>query len=387
MRQLFTVTAALVLSPFYWGGSSAVAQSLDDLNLQVHGFATQGFLYSSNNNWNTLDTTSGSSQWTEAVVNLTAQPQPKLRIGLQARYYLLGDYGNEISLDWAQADYKFNEKIGFRVGMVKSPTGLLNEAQDIDPSLPWVLLPQSIYPLTGRDSTLSHYGGVAYGQVALGDRFGKLEYRAFGGQRVLDDDDAAFQPTRNNGLTVPHGVTGRTFGGTLRWNAPIAGLVVGASENSGAPSGAIQYGALTGTIKLYQYRQTYYFTKYERRRVLLAGEFSRYQVSATIQLPGRPAKSGGWDQHLFYGMASYKLTDKLTAGFYYSSAINLRLPVTNARFQKDWTFSGCYDFNPFLYLKAEQHWMDGTLLGYSNSDNTNLRPNSRMTLLKLGVSF
>jgi hypothetical protein len=360
---------------------------MDDLNLQVHGYATQGFMYSTNNNWDTTDSTDGSSAWTEAVVNVAAHPQPKLRIGMQARYYLLGTYGNEITLDWAQADYKVNERFGFRAGKVKTPVGLLNETQDIDPSYLWILLPQSIYPLTARNSTLSHYGGVVYGNVPLGERFGKVEYRAFGGQRVLDEDDAAFQPLRNNGLILPNGASGRIFGGTLRWIAPIAGLIVGASENSGSLSGTIQYAAMTGTINLAQNRQTYYFSQYDRKRIMLAGEFSRYQVSAVIHIPNVPIKSGGWDMHSFYGMASYKLSEKLTGGLYYSSAIDMPIAVSSGRFEKDWAVVGRYDFNPFLYAKAEEHWVDGTLTGYSNSDNSNLQPNTRMTLLKLGVSF
>jgi hypothetical protein len=33
------------------------------------------------------------------VVNLTAQPMPKLRVGVQARYQLLGNSGNTVTLD------------------------------------------------------------------------------------------------------------------------------------------------------------------------------------------------------------------------------------------------------------------------------------------------
>jgi hypothetical protein len=138
------------------------AQSLDDLNIQVHGFATQGFMYTTANNWNLAETSSGSAAWTEAVVNLTSQPQSRLRIGVQAHYFLLGQYGNQINFDWAQADYKVNDRFGFRVGKVKSPEGMLNEIQDIDSAYLWIVLPQSVYPIANRTTTLSHYGGVVY---------------------------------------------------------------------------------------------------------------------------------------------------------------------------------------------------------------------------------
>ena len=71
--------------PFCCSGPTAAAQSMDDMNLQVHGYATPGFIYPTNNNWNTADTTDGRPAWSEAMVSMTVEPQPKLRIGVQAR--------------------------------------------------------------------------------------------------------------------------------------------------------------------------------------------------------------------------------------------------------------------------------------------------------------
>jgi hypothetical protein len=86
----FLISETVFIAMLIIGAACSPAQSMDDLNLQVHGYATQGFIYTTNNNWDTTNSTDGSSAWTEAVVNVTAQPQPKLRIGVQARYYLLG---------------------------------------------------------------------------------------------------------------------------------------------------------------------------------------------------------------------------------------------------------------------------------------------------------
>ncbi|MGD0829658.1 MAG: hypothetical protein ABR907_01860 [Terracidiphilus sp.] len=57
------------------------------------------------------------------------------------------------------------------------------------------------------------------------------------------------------------------------------------------------------------------------------------------------------------------------------------------RYQKDWKVSARYYFNPYLYAKAEQHFMDGTEVGFSTSNNTALKPKTQMTILKIGVSF
>jgi hypothetical protein len=384
-RFLIAIVALASMQP--WDVPFASAQSMDDLNLQVHGYATQGFIYTTQNSWDTTDSHDGSAAWTEAVVNLSVHPLPKLRIGMQTRYYVLGDFGNQIILDWAQADYKVNEYFGFRVGDVKTPIGLLNETQDIDPAHLWILLPQSIYPIASRNSQLDHYGGVLYGAIPLGESFGKLEYRAFAGQRVIGADDGNFQPLRDLGFSVPNGTTGKTFGGTVRWNAPVRGMTLGASENSGQTSGEVTIGPYAGTFDTGQFRQTYYFGRLERSKLMFAGEYSRMQAFSSIQVPGFVAYTGASDQRRFYVMTTYKLTNKLTGGMYYSSFNDHAVAFTSNRYQKDWTLSARCDFNPFLYAKAEQHFMDGTAIGFAMSDNPDLKPTTRMTLFKLGVIF
>jgi hypothetical protein len=363
-----------------------LGQSMDDLNLQVHGYATQGFVYTNQNSWNGTDSAKGSAAWTEAVVNLSVQPAPKLRVGVQARYFLLGDYGDQITLDWAQVDYRFNQYLGFRAGDVKTPTGLFNETQDIDPAHLWCLLPQSIYPIASRDSLLVHLGGVVYGAVPLGERLGKLEYRGYGGTRIIGGSDSVFQPLRDQGMSVPNGIRGPIYGATLRWQLPF-GLMVGATEDIEKPSGEIAAGPLSGTLVSNRIVAPMFFTKYERGKIMLASEYDRTPVNSAIQFTGLPLIPDPTDYRAWYAMGSYKVSSKLTAGAYYSSFINRSVPASSSRFQKDRTISARYDFNPFVYVKAEQHFIDGTAVGFNASDNPDLQPTTRLTILKLGVSF
>jgi hypothetical protein len=188
-------------------------------------------------------------------------------------------------------------------------------------------------------------------------------------------------------MSLPNGITGRTFGGTLRWDAPIQGLEAGASVDSECSSGSLLAGTYMGTVSIRRAYIPYYFTRYERNKVMVAGEYSRIAVLSLVQFPGAPPAYTRTDDRNFYVMASYKLAEKLTAGAYYSSSINLQVPVSSARYQKDWTVAGRYDFSPNLYLKLEQHFIDGTLIGLAGIDNPNLQPNMRMTMLKMGVSF
>jgi hypothetical protein len=182
---------------------SAAAQSIDDLNLQFHGYATQSFLYSTNNNVLTTNSAAGTPSWSEAVVNLNAVPKSNLRIAVQVRYSIIGQLGNAITLDYAAADYKVNDKFGVRFGKVKTPSSLFNTTQDIDPAYMWCLLPQSVYPLLSRSSLLASFGGVAYGTIPLGEKFGKLVYAGSGGQLAIGANDGFIIPIKDAASALP----------------------------------------------------------------------------------------------------------------------------------------------------------------------------------------
>ena len=159
------------------------AQSLDDL--QIHGFATQGFLFSSNNNYLTMRSSSGSLQWTEGAISLNDPLSDHLRIGIQLHMFEMGQIGGpDVAIDWASGDYRFNDRLGFRGGKIKQPMGLYNDSQDVDPLFLWVLLPQSTYPVDNRDFDLSLLGGEVYGEQSLGQRGGQVQYRGYCGGKV-----------------------------------------------------------------------------------------------------------------------------------------------------------------------------------------------------------
>lgn len=388
--------AAMMLA---FGVASASAQSLEDLNLQIHGYATQGFLYTTQNNILTTNSSAGSPAWSEAVVNVGTQPTDKLRVGVQARYFLLGNLGNAITLDWAAGDYKVNDRFGVRFGKVKTPSSLFNETQDIDPSYVWSLLPQGIYPIVSRNSLLAHYGGVVYGTLALGQELGKLEYRGWAGERVLGSTDGYLLGDAEKGIVAPNGVSGTTYGAALHWKTPLPGLMVGSAlaENNvknGAINDTTAKGlTYTGTLVRTGFFSPDFFGQYEIKKLMLAAEFARKPYSEIISLTSGPAPiptvpTTPTDQRLWYAMATYRVTDKLTGGIYQSQYFNRAAALGPGRFSKDWALSCRYDFNQFIYAKAEQHFIDGTAVGYDKDLNPKgLKPDTRLTILKVGVSF
>jgi hypothetical protein len=121
---------------------------------------------------------------------------------------------------------------------------------------------------------------------------------------------------------------------------------------------------------------------------MVASEYGRIPLPATIRLTGLPPSNASIDLHNWYGMTTYRFSDHLTAGVYYSSGENRQAALGPSRYQKDWAVSGRYYINPYLYVKAEQHFMDGTQTGFSALTNLGgLKPDTRMTILKLGVTF
>lgn len=161
------------------------AQELSDV--QIHAFATQGFLYSSSNNYLSTNSSSGSFAWTDGAVSLSDQLSDKLRMGLQMHVAQLGEFGSpSLQVDWASGDYRANDKVRFSVGKVKTVVGLFNDTQDVDAVHLWALLPQGVYPIDNKSFDLAHYGADFYGEMPAGTRMGSIAYRAYAGYRTLD---------------------------------------------------------------------------------------------------------------------------------------------------------------------------------------------------------
>src|ERR1035438_8385905 len=74
----------------------------------IHGFVTQGFLFSSHNNYLTMQSSAGSLQWTDGAVSFTDSITDKLRVGIQLHMYQLGQLGGpNLQVDWASGEYPF----------------------------------------------------------------------------------------------------------------------------------------------------------------------------------------------------------------------------------------------------------------------------------------
>jgi hypothetical protein len=112
---------AMVFACFCTGQVSLQAQDfkLFDRDVQIHGFASQGFVYTNDNNWLTMNTSQGSAAFTDFGVNVSTNVTDRLRVGAQLYDRNLGQLGQyHPSLDWAVVDYRF--KVGSVFAAAKS---------------------------------------------------------------------------------------------------------------------------------------------------------------------------------------------------------------------------------------------------------------------------
>jgi hypothetical protein len=158
-------------------------------NLRINGFVSQGYIYSQENDYLVKGSQGGSSELNELGFTLSKQLSPKLRVGFQLLSRDYGELGNnETKLDWAFADYRWKDYLGFRFGKVKTPLGLYNEGRDVDMLRPTVFLPQSVYDEAYRSYLVAYQGVGLYGSLPLMD-YGDLEYNGFLGNMNLDKED------------------------------------------------------------------------------------------------------------------------------------------------------------------------------------------------------
>ena len=380
--------------------STMFAQEFSDI--QIHGFATQGFLYSSSNNYLSSNSSSGSLAWTDGVVSLSDQVSDKLRVGVQMHMSQLGEFGGpNLQVDWASGDYRANDKLRFSVGKVKTVVGLFNDTQDVDAAHLWALLPQGVYPIDNKSFDLAHYGADFYGELPLGKQGGTFAYRAYAGYRTLDLQSGYVKsidlslPSFEQSFGLPSALitsapSGKVFGGDVRWQTPLKGLLIGSSasaEDVQGNAGSVSFRAARNIV-------TQQYAKFERGKFMAAFEIKRMPVgfSYTANTTGGPITvPNPVDWRSWYVMTSYRVAEKFQLGTYYSRLVDAGGGQNTSRSQnysKDWTISGRYNFNSHFYAKLEEHFVHGTDIGlYSDSNPNGLKPRSNILAARVGITF
>lgn len=150
---------------------------------QMHGFGSQGYVYTSRYNFFGHSDKNGSVDFTEIALNVSGHIGSNLVLAAQGLYRNAGGSDKEkLRLDFANLDYhlQLDERstVGVRLGQVKNPFGFYNETRDMIWTRPGVTLPQSVYfdALGLRQTFLASDGGVLYGRYSFGDHALSAEF-------------------------------------------------------------------------------------------------------------------------------------------------------------------------------------------------------------------
>jgi hypothetical protein len=371
--------------------------------VQIHGYLAEGFAYSNDNNYLRMDTSHGSF-FTEGGLSASSQITDKFRVGLQAYDRYIGELGKgKVYLDWALADYRWKNWIGFRAGKLKTPLGLYNDTQDQEFLHTWALLPQSLYPVDLRSVGIAHVGGDVYGNIAI-KRGGSLAYNAFAGSITPDLRGGYVYGVQAQGAKLPTNIMGRMAGFDLRWSTPISGLMVGTSlvYNHRSFSGTLGASPLSLSYSTTMDRVMAYYGEYTRGNFHADAEYrdQTRRADITAGIPGRPVVlRPGSDEPAWFISGAYRLSKRVEVGSYYShyhvTLINPVAPVTGPG--RDHIFDKVVtvrlDLARFWDFKIEGHFMDGVgspgqAHGFYPQDNTRgLKPKTDMLVIRTSWYF
>lgn len=377
----------------------AHAQQIPDLNIdghdvQFHAFATQGFAGSDDNNFLTMKTSQGSFAMTDFAVNASTQITDKFRVGAQMYDYNVGQLGKwQPTLDWAYADYKFKDWFGIRAGKVKTVLGLYNDTQDATFLYTWALMPQSIYPLDLRASSIAHLGGDVYGHVGA-KKAGSFDYTGYYGYVPIDRNGGSYYSSYSTG--DPETNSREVAGGEdIRWNSPITGLMFGNSVTLSNGSGYGVADTIYGTVP-------YSFTENGVRTIATYGDYihSKWHFSGEFRTIHELVDSANTTTNLsskaFFVGAAYRVCKRLELGtynsrFFLDQSSTPSNPNTNHIY--DQSVTARIDLASFWNVKVEGHFMNGYGDLYSargfylgvNPDG--LKPDTNMIVVRTGVNF
>lgn len=410
MRRIVAIGALCLM----WGRASAqpepaptpapVPFTLPDI--AIHGFVSQGAFLSTDNDY--IGTSSrGSLELFEAGINFSSELTDRLHAGVQLISRNVGTLSDKAPrLDWGYLDYRHEEWLGLRAGVIKMPLGLYNEYTDIDAARLPILLPQGIYPVRNRDALLSHTGFAIYGRRAFATA-GEIEYQAWLGTLTIPRTALLL-----DGGELDRVDTKYVTGAQVFWSPPVEGLRVGGSFLRASidfhivldPDVVAELVAAMlvpadydGKLLIAQ-RPTSLWVgsiEYLRGDWTFAAEYGRFLKRQVNNLPEViPAIEE--DAENFYAMANYRLSSRFEVGTYYSAhhvdagdrqgREPMRYAQRHHAWQRDVTATLRFDVNRHWVWKLEGHFIDGTAQLARDLDPENERYWG-MFLVKTTVTF
>lgn len=363
--------------------SSTYAIEVDEFGtVDIHGFISQGYLQSDENNFfaNTKD---GSFELKDVGVSFSTDITSRLRIGVQIMAYEMGDFGSDkLHINWANGDYNFEEWLGIKAGKMKLHHGLYNTGRDADFLRTSILLPQSVYNEAWRSTVSGISGFEAYGTIdtRLPGRFsynvqvGKVDIGLDSGVAMTTKEELLEKGIVYDPNDIDHD---KAFVGRLNYLTPIPGLNLNATiwsvdfkmtgtasqingtELPGVQEYKTESDSITTSLE-YSYNDFLFVTEYS---------LTKYKFDLETFQESKLETEG------YYASLAYRFTDWFETGAYYSVYYPNKDHKDGSTFTPDhsgWLKDSClslrFDIMDNWVLKLEGHMMNGTAV-MMNSNN------------------
>jgi hypothetical protein len=201
----------------------------DNIPVDIHGFLSQGFLQTDRGEY-MGKSDDGTFKFNEIGLNVSSYLTDDIHLGIQLISRKMGNCGeNNLQIDWAFADYRWRDYLGFRFGKIQMPFGLYNEIRDIDMLRTAILLPSCIYNEAWRETFSAIEGVGIYGNISENE-FGNINYQALAGTLNVSNDGGVANYIEQTGMFDVYNLELRkSFITSILWDLPIDGLSIGTS--------------------------------------------------------------------------------------------------------------------------------------------------------------
>lgn len=352
-------------------------------DFQIHGFASQAYITTSDNNVFGNSDKGGSFGFTEAGLNASVRPLPRLQISAQVLSRRAGEGNTGMPrLDYAILDYRLYSheanQFGIRVGRIKNPFGFYNETRDVAHTRPGILLPQSIYFDRTRNLGLSSDSVQLYGETAVGN-IGTFSSQVGLTFPIVSDKDtelALAAGLRPGHLTREVSYIGRGIFETndKRIRLGVSGIWLNTAYDPQFhnPKEVVDPGGL-------QFTPVYFSAQYNAERWSITSEYAlrHFKYDNTFG-PSMLLNGANFFGESYYIQGDYRFTSKWEGFVRYDALFTDRsdrdgkdfagallaergiVTPAHSRFAKDITVGLRWNVNQQLMLRAEYHHVNGT---------------------------
>ena len=349
-------------------------------DLQIHGFASQAYIATSDNDVFGNSDKGGSFGLTETGLNASVRPLPRLQLSAQVLSRRAGEGNSGIPrLDYGFLDYRVYShevnQFGIRVGRLKNPFGFYNDTRDVPFTRPTIMLPQSIYFDRTRNVSLSGDSVQLYGETAVSN-WGTVSTQFGVFLPIVSDKDTKLA------LLGAQGPDGSLRPGHLQRDVSYIGrgifetndkrLRLGVSgiwlNTSYDPNSKLHDPLGPGAL---QFSPIYFSAQYNAERWTLTSEYAirhfKYNNNFNSSLNNQDFYGES-----YYFQGEYRFTPKWVGILRYDALFTDRSDrdgsefakrtggFAHSRFAKDITVGLRWNATPQFMLRAEYHHVNGT---------------------------